>query len=143
MKKIVIIVLCVLGYTLGKAQVLTEEQKAKDLLQKAQNAYSNEFYKLALEYYKEAETNYSEYFNVDEYLIMGATYDSLGNYNQAITCYQKVIVINPNNAAAFFKMGLCYGKLDNYNQAITYWQKAARLGDKEAQGFLNSNGISW
>ncbi|NLE03276.1 MAG: hypothetical protein GX638_00540 [Crenarchaeota archaeon] len=109
MKKIVIIVLCVLGYTLGKAQGLTEEQKAKDLLQKAQNAYSNEFYKLALEYYKEAETNYSEYFNVDEYLIMGATYDSL----------------------------------DNYNQAITYWQKAARLGDKEAQGFLNSNGISW
>jgi tetratricopeptide (TPR) repeat protein len=101
MKKIVIIVLCVLGYTLGKAQVLTEEQNAKDLLQKAQNAYSNEFYELELEYYKEAETNYSEYFNVDEYLIMGATYDSLGNYNQAITCFQKAARLGDKEAQGF------------------------------------------
>lgn len=141
MKKIIILTICVLGYTLGQAQVNNEEQNAKELLQKAANAYSNDFYELALEYYKEAEKYYSKYFDADAYVNMGASYDSLGNYNQA--CYQKVIVINPNNAAAYFKMGLCCRKLDNYNQAITYWQKAARLGHKGAQDFLNSNGISW
>lgn len=98
MKKVIILMFCIVGYTLGQAQVLTEEQKAKDILLKAKNAYSNEFYKLALEYYKEAETNYSEYFNVDEYLIMGATYDSLGNYNQAITCYQKAARLGNKHA---------------------------------------------
>lgn len=143
MKKVIILTFCVLGYTLGQAQVNNEEQNAKELLQKAAIAYSNDFYELALEYYNEAEKYYSKYFDADAYVNMGASYDSLGNYNQAIKCYQKVIVINPNNATAFFKMGLYYRKLDNYNQTITSWQKAARLGHKGAQDFLNSNGISW
>ena len=40
-------------------------------------------------------------------------------------------------------MGITYQHLGNNDQAITCMQKAARLGDKEAQGFLNSNSISW
>lgn len=143
MKKIIILTLCVLGYTIGQAQVLTEEQKAKELLQKATNAYNNESYEAALEYYKEADTYYSKYFDADAYYNMGNSYKDLENYSQAIICYQKAISINPNFAEAYVYMAISYGISGNNNKAINCMQKAARLGDKVAQDFLKSKDYSW
>ncbi len=101
MKKIIILTFCVLGYTLGQAQVNTEKQKANELLQKATNAYNNEFYELALEYYKEANTYYPKYFDAGAYNNMGNSYAELGNNNQAITCYQKAARLGEKTLKTF------------------------------------------
>lgn len=65
-------------------------------------------------------------------------------YQGALFFWQKAkTYLKRYNEDLYFKMGITYQHLGNNDQAITCMQKAARLGDKEAQGFLNSNGISW
>jgi len=70
-------------------------------------------------------------------------YIRLGNYQQALTDYDKAIQLAPKNAVLYKERGLTYENLGDYRQAIKDYKTAARLGDKDAQDILRSKGISW
>ncbi|HQB20151.1 MAG TPA: tetratricopeptide repeat protein [Bacteroidales bacterium] len=139
MKKIIILTFCVLGYTLLQAQVFTK-QKAKNVLQKAEDAYNKGSYKSALEYYEEANTYYPKHFDAEAYYKMGISYAKLSNDTQAISCFQKTIAINPNYVETYLYMGTSYAKLGNYNQAISYYQKATTVNPNDAKAYYNMGG---
>jgi len=137
MKKVIILTVCILGYTLLQAQVLTGEQKAKDLLQKAENAYENNFHELAVEYFNEAYSIYPNAFNSVHYCKIGYSYFQMGKNSQALTYYQKATSLNPFLFEAYNNMGCCYNKLGNYKQAISCFQKAISLNPDYENTYYN------
>jgi tetratricopeptide (TPR) repeat protein len=129
--------------TMQKYTAATEKLSAEEYFTKGNNAYNNELYELAIEYYQKAidiNPNYA-----DAYLNMGVAYYEQKNYPQAIQYYQKAIEINSNNAQAYYNynMGNAYGKQGNTTKKVECFRKAARLGDEDAQQWLRDNGYKW
>ncbi|GHT53418.1 hypothetical protein AGMMS49982_16330 [Bacteroidia bacterium] len=113
---------------------------AEKYYDKALVAHNNGLYELAVEYYQKCtdiSPHYSTYFN------MGCSYDGQNNYTQAISCYQKAILMNPNYVEAYCNMGTAYYRLGNVNKQLECYKKAARLGDIGCQNWLKGNGYSW
>jgi superkiller protein 3 len=107
---------------------------AEEYFTKAENAYNNEWYELAIEYYQKAlsiDPNYAAPYNR-----MGIAYAELENHTQAISCYQKALSIDPNFAAAYCNMGVAYNRLKNYTQAIKYYQKALSIDPNDEIVYL-------
>ena len=55
----------------------------------------------------------------------------------------KAIEINPGDAPDYFLRGIIFEKMGNYSKAIDDIKVAARLGHKEAQDYLISQGVAW
>ena len=51
-------------------------------------------------------------------------FKDLGEYNKAITCYNKAIQINPNNAEVYNNLGLSYRKIGKSKLSVDSYQKA-------------------
>jgi tetratricopeptide (TPR) repeat protein len=49
---------------------------------------------------------------------------SLSGYENAISCYGKVIEIDPDHAFAWFNMGSCLGIMQRYDEAIKCYYEA-------------------
>ncbi len=79
----------------------------------------------------------------DPYVNRGNAYARLDNYQQAIGDYNKAIETNPQYGEAYFIRGHAYWQLGNKQQAMDDLKAAARLGQKDAQGLLKSQGIRW
>ncbi len=62
----------------------------------------------------------------------GLAYGDKGEYDRAITDYDKAIALNPEDAVAYYNRGVAYEELGNKQQAATDYQKALSLrpGDK-------------
>src|SRR3990172_2846532 len=79
----------------------------------------------------EMDPNYAEVYGD-----RGKTYADLGNYQQAIKDYNKVIALNPRYAAeAYFYRGIAYGKLGNTGQAIKDYDTAIKIDPKDADSY--------
>lgn len=63
----------------------------------------------------------------DYYLIQGNNYVFQGDYNSAITSYQKALEINPRLVEAYNYIGLAYGYLGQNQEAISCFQKAIQI----------------
>src|SRR5918996_3441347 len=50
-----------------------------------------------------------------------------GNYNEAITAYNKALQIDPENKQAWVNKGDALNNLGNYNEAITAYNKALQI----------------
>lgn len=61
------------------------------------------------------------------YLDRGDEYRNRGDYEQAITNYDKVIELDPNYALAYKKRGSVYSKQGNYEQALVDYQHYLEL----------------
>ncbi len=79
----------------------------------------------------------------DPYVNRGNAYARLGNERQAIGDYDKAIETNPKYAEAYFIRGHAYWELGNKQQAIEDLKSAARLGHKDSQDLLKSQGMGW
>jgi protein O-mannosyl-transferase len=79
----------------------------------------------------------------EAYYKRGISYWRLGNSSQAIGDFDKTIESNPKFAEAYYSRGYVYGQLGNDGQAIEDLKTAARLGNKNAQMSLKSQGIGW
>jgi len=73
----------------------------------------------------------------------GTAYSKLGNYNQAITDYDKAIELNPKYGDAYYNRGNAYCRLGNSTYANEDWNMAAKLGNMFAQKSLKEKGITW
>jgi Flp pilus assembly protein TadD len=50
---------------------------------------------------------------------IGWIYNDLEDYDSAVDPLQRVVSIQPNNAAAQFELGYAYKKLERYSEALT------------------------
>src|SRR6266571_4734787 len=67
-----------------------------------------------------------------EILKKAGKYLQNGKYDEAITEYNNVLVINPNCKNAYYGRGISYGKKNNLDQAISNFNKAIELDPKDA-----------
>jgi tetratricopeptide (TPR) repeat protein len=81
--------------------------------------------------------------NAGAYSSRGYAFGKLGNYQQAIRDLDRVIELNPQYATAYYNRGVTHWGLGNHRQAREDLKIAARLGNKGAQDFLKSKGVSW
>lgn len=54
------------------------------------------------------------------------------NYAEAITCYQKVVELNPTDANGYLRLGQAASRADDIDAAMAALTKAAELGQKKA-----------
>ena len=59
------------------------------------------------------------------------------NYNQAITCYTRLLAFNDRDLGSFYNRGLCYLKSDHYEKSISDLEKTIELDKKFFLGYLN------
>nr|WP_252187763.1 tetratricopeptide repeat protein [Anaeromonas frigoriresistens] len=69
--------------------------------------------------------------------IVGLGYRQLGNYNEAIRYFHKVLILKPNQVDALNEIGLCYANLGKFDEAISKFDKAIEMRPKEYQILCN------
>ncbi len=52
---------------------------------------------------------------------------ALGNWEQVITHYNKILEIDPENSTANYRMGLIFYERKDYNKALDYFKKVVNL----------------
>jgi tetratricopeptide (TPR) repeat protein len=68
---------------------------------------------------------------------LGAAYDSLGRWTEAIDAYQQAIRINPDLAEPHYNLGIAYGKIGRLPEAIDAYSKAIRINPNSVDAYLN------
>ena len=59
------------------------------------------------------------------------------NYVAALTCFQKAIEKNPQDANVWFYLGVCYGELGRYQDATESYKQAIRIQPDDAEAHNN------
>ena len=74
--------------------------------------------------------------DAEAYNHRGIAYDSKGQYDQAISDYNKALELNPMDALAYYNRGVAYYSRKDYDKAWDDVYKAQGLGFKINPGFL-------
>jgi tetratricopeptide (TPR) repeat protein len=64
-------------------------------------------------------------------------YFTIGNYTEAIRCYQRFLAIAPNDTQAYYYMGNAYYNIKRFNEAIRCYQKAIAIDPNYATAYAN------
>jgi tetratricopeptide (TPR) repeat protein len=78
---------------------------------------------------------------VGAYNQLGNALQGLGESEQAIAAYQKILEINPNVAAAHFNLGSIWQMQGKYEEAIAAYQRAIKLKPDFALAHRNLSGL--
>ena len=73
----------------------------------------------------------------EEYFNRGIAKYNLGDYRGAIANYNKVIELNPNDAATYNNRGNAKHKLGDYRGAIADYNKVLKLNPNNADAYNN------
>ncbi|MCR5595482.1 MAG: tetratricopeptide repeat protein [Lachnospiraceae bacterium] len=72
-------------------------------------------------------------------LFLGRTYESLGDYNYAISLYNTYLDKNHNSPNIYNQMGLCQMKMERYAEALSSFQAGMNTEDKSILQTLKYN----
>ena len=61
----------------------------------------------------------------------------MGDLQSAITDYNEVVRINPNDASAYYNRGLAHDKLGNLQSAIADYNEVVRINPDHASAYYN------
>jgi tetratricopeptide (TPR) repeat protein len=76
------------------------------------------------------------------YYSRGMAYRSKGDFDRAISDFNKVIDLKPREATGYYSRGMAYQGKGDFDQAISDFNKAIELCPEEAK-FYNSRGTAW
>ncbi len=72
----------------------------------------------------------------------GVAYRSKGQYDQAISDFNKALEINPRYARAHYNRGNTYYQMGRYDQAISDYNKALEINPRHAKAY-NNRGVAY
>ena len=72
-------------------------------------------------------------------MILGQTYEKLGNLNYAAGVYQTYLDKNDPNAALYNSLGICLMNQQKYDEAIKAFESGVAMGDSDYLQELNFN----
>jgi len=75
------------------------------------------------------------------HLFKGISYTANGQYNQAISDFNRALEINPKYAEAYNERGIVYDDKGQYDQAISDYTKAIEINPKFAIAYNNRGGV--
>ena len=71
----------------------------------------------------------------------GFTFMELGNFDDAIECFQQVIALDPAQHEAYNNMGVCLGRLNRIDEAVAAIQKAVAIKPDYGEAWSNLGGM--
>lgn len=77
--------------------------------------------------------------NADTVLMLGKTYEAIGDYSYAASLYSNYLDQKGNNAAVYNQLGVCRWKLEDYEGALVAFSFGLKLEDPEWQKELMYN----
>ena len=93
----------------------------------AQTSYDMQLYDNSLSYCKLAELIDPTYINL--YNQMAKTYESLGQFEDAISCYENAINANEQDTGLWTDMGFCFQRMGEISKAKDCFQKALAIDE--------------
>jgi tetratricopeptide (TPR) repeat protein len=73
----------------------------------------------------------------DEYVGKGVELRQLGRYDEAISCYQKALDIDPTNSSAWSSMGVIVRQLGRPEEALACYDRALKINPNDWRIWLN------
>lgn len=73
--------------------------------------------------------------------MQGFTFMELAKYEQAITCFEGVIELDPQQAEAYNNVGVCHARLGRMDDAVRFVQNALHLNSVYAEAWSNLGGF--
>lgn len=106
------------------------------------------FDKGRLSYYLEDYENARNYLestkgnkNAEAVLMLGQTYEKLGDYNYAASVYSNYLTDNPDNVIIFNRLGMCKLQAGDAESALDYFEQALALEEPSMMQVLKYNQI--
>lgn len=142
-------------------EMLNEIKKELDELKKQRSDIVKEtkVFTELIYYYNEGMANYhsGEYLkarellfkvidlkrdHVDALYLIGKSYVAEDNLEDAISSFEKILTIDPENSKAYLGLARCYKRQDKIERAISYFEKAIELDPQNASAF-DSLGLTY
>jgi eukaryotic-like serine/threonine-protein kinase len=79
--------------------------------------------------------------NVDAYLGLGSTYDSLGRASEAEQALRHAIEIRPGCWNCYNKLGVFFNRHSRYREAADAWKKVTELTPDNVWGYMNVGAV--
>ena len=79
--------------------------------------------------------------NAETVLLLGQTYEKLGDYNYAASVYSNYLTENPNHVIIFNRLGTCKLQAGDAKSALNYFEQALALEDSSMTQILKFNQI--
>lgn len=79
--------------------------------------------------------------NAETVLLLGQTYEKLGDYNYAASVYSNYLTENPNHVIIFNRLGMCKLQAGDAKSALNYFEQALALEDSSMTQILKFNQI--
>ena len=73
----------------------------------------------------------------EEYISKGLDKEEVGAFEEAILFYDSAILLNNENAIAYYNRGVCYAALQNYGSALVDYNKALYIDTTLADAYYN------
>jgi len=84
-----------------------------------------------------AQQTQKELEDAQFYNNQGIAFDKIGQYDQAISSFNKAIEINPKYTDAYFNRGMAYAAKGQFNQAISDYNKVLESNPRDAEAYEN------
>lgn len=79
--------------------------------------------------------------NAEAVLMLGQTYEKMGDYNYAASIYSNYLTENPDNVMIFNRLGMCKLQAKDAESALEYFEQALSLEDPSMTQILKYNQI--
>ena len=79
--------------------------------------------------------------NAQTVLMLGQTYEKMGDYNYAASIYSNYLTANPDNVILFNRLGMCKLQSGDAESALKYFEQALALEDPSMTQILKYNQI--
>jgi len=73
----------------------------------------------------------------EEYFDLGTKYLQRGEYDQAISVYNKALALNPGYTEAYLNRGIAYRNKGQHDQAVSDYDKVLQIDPKDARAYCN------
>lgn len=97
--------------------------------------------------YSNARVSLEKAKNTDDpetYLMLGKTYEAIGDYQYAATLYKEYLNARGNNAAVYNQLGVCCMTTGDYEGALSAFESGLNLGDSSwEQKFLYNEAVTY
>ncbi len=114
-------------------------EPSKDVLEQLLTKYSNKDFDSLLFQISKLKAQFPK--SIFLLNLLGATYNELKNYEEAIKCFNKLLNINVNFADAYYNLAIIYRKINKIDKSINNYNQCIKINPKKFEALNNLGNI--